>query len=164
MTTLGSEGPDEGRRETLRELLLARQAELDIPSLRRLAARVGLSKDTIRAMLDGGARHDEATLQRVAEGLAVPIQRVRAAAGVPIGVREPRVMPAEWNRLPDRQWEALCATADALLDALDRSEPTSPVRHDTTVHDTTARDASRTQHPITALNGPAHMPLFSHSP
>jgi hypothetical protein len=91
--------------------------ELGIRSIRGLAARTGISPETARRVLTRSVTPEEATLQKLAEGLPASLQRLRRLAGRPAGERTPFVLPPEADQLDDRQRSVVLGVVHALLDA-----------------------------------------------
>jgi hypothetical protein len=95
--------------------------ELGLTSPYAVSRRCGVAHDTVRLMLTGRRATSEATLQKLADGLGLPVQALRAAAGRPSGERRPFVLPPEAQQLDQHQREVVLAMIRALLQASGRS-------------------------------------------
>ncbi len=108
---------------SLAEVVRNRMDVLGIDSGRELSRRCGLGKDTAMSVLAGRRLSpSEATLQKLANGLALPIQQLRLAAGRPRGERTPFVVPTAWDGLTLPQRDLLYRTAAALLQVGDSNQ------------------------------------------
>lgn len=87
------------------------------PSNRQVARMAGISRGTVDNYLNGVVvRPTESVLQAFHTLLAIPIQDLRAVAGLPRGEAEPYAPPAEANLLTRRQRETLDAFIRAVVD------------------------------------------------
>lgn len=101
---------------SLAEVVSDRMGVLGIESARELSRRCDCGKDTARDVLSGKRPSvTEATLRKLADGLGLPIQVLRRAAGRGAGERSPFVVPESWDALSVAHRELLCRMAGALL-------------------------------------------------
>lgn len=119
-----------------------RMEELAIPSRRALAARTGVSKDTVYRIMTRQVTPDELTLKKLAEGLPAPLQLLRRLAGRPPGERRPFVLPPEADQLTERQRDVVLAVVSALLEASTK-DANAPESADASGPATTLRSVGR---------------------
>ncbi len=109
---------------TLSELVSAERKKQRL-SLRGVADRSGglLTASTVHAIERGErGRVEDETLDGLAKGLDVGLDRLRRAAGVkPPDTSEPFVLPRRASRLSRKEREVVLAMVDALLEAKKRT-------------------------------------------
>lgn len=95
-------------------------------SLRDLATKADLGTSTASALIYGRKASSERTMQVVADSLRLPVTTIREWASVARGEREPFVLPAEANRLTQKDREAVLAVVRQLAAAHAQNEPEPP--------------------------------------
>ncbi len=133
---------------SLAELVANRMPAMGIESGRELAVRCGMGKDTALSILAGRRPSPtEPTLRKLADGLALPIQVVRQAAGRSRGERTPFVAPKAWDGLPSAHRELLYRMGSALLQASTPSLVGGDIVADISTHGRQSRFAARHDEP-----------------
>lgn len=104
----------------LSELLKSNRYGIEARQAAAKAAELGvdLKQGTIAGYFAGTnkSRPSEKTMKALAEVLAIPLEKIREAAGVPIGETDPYMPPPEANRLSSNQRQAI----DQLIRAIVR--------------------------------------------
>lgn len=123
---------------TLPVLVRDRMDTLGVTSIRQLAARCGIAKETARRILSGIGTTEESTLRALAAGLALPLPVLRLAAGRPAGVQAPFRLPPAFDQLDEQQRAVLVGMGWALLRAgTHRKDESRRVVIDAVAHDVT---------------------------
>lgn len=144
---------------TVADLVRSRMDDLDVRSGREMARRCGLSKDTATSILSGRRPSpSEATLRKLADGLGLPIQALRQAAGRARGERVPFVVPGWWDSLALEQRDVLYRMALALRRV---NEVPSPSEGNIIGHIPTRGDESPWAARHDDPNSPRVNPVFS---
>lgn len=106
-------------------------------SYNRLGGKIGVSPETVRRLVLGIGRSDDATMRKVATALDVPITRIREWAATAVGTEKPFELPPEASRLSPRQQDAVLSVVRAMLEpvesrphlrSVDRSRPAPQAR------------------------------------
>jgi hypothetical protein len=110
---------EEQQAQSLAGYIRSRMDELDIPSIRALSRRTGLSVMACSRLYNGDYHRapDEQTLQAVSSALGLPLTKLRQLSGRPSGERGPFRLPPEFDQLNAKQREVVVQVGRALLDA-----------------------------------------------
>jgi transcriptional regulator with XRE-family HTH domain len=99
-----------------------------LDSTRKFADAAGISKTTAAELLAGRPPRAE-TLEKVADGLGLPLARMRELAGIGVA-GEPFVLPAELYALDARQRRLLISVGRMFLAIREDEEPMSESQDD----------------------------------
>lgn len=104
--------------ETLIGYIQHRMKQLGLDGAPDVARRTGIARSSVYRILDGTRPTPaEGTLKRLADGLGLPLTRLRELADRPAGEAAPFQLPKEFDQLTVRQRQVVLGVGHALLEA-----------------------------------------------
>lgn len=146
----------------LSELLKNNRYGIEARQAADKAAELGvhLKQGTIAGYFAGTnkSRPSEKTMKALSEVLAIPLEKIREAAGVPIGESDPYTPPPEANQLSSNQRQAIDQLIKAIVRPVAEVQANASIEVTTTATVSVAGDSNdnEEQEPRTQEGSPEH--------